>query len=72
MKGMETDKGKDKNPVIEIVEGGPINIKGRIVFKDLKRDITTDLDEVSLCLCGRSKNMPFCDDSHLSHFESIE
>lgn len=69
MKCMETENKKEKNAVVEIVDGGPLKITGRIVLKDIKRDITVNLEEVSICLCGRSKNPPFCDDSHNSHTE---
>lgn len=69
MKCMETENQKEKNAVVEIVDGGPLKITGRIVLKDIKRDITVNLEEVSICLCGRSKNPPFCDDSHNSHTE---
>lgn len=69
MKCMEAENKKEKNSVVEIVDGGPLKIKGRIVLRDIKRDITVDLDDVSLCLCGKSKNPPFCDDSHNSRTE---
>lgn len=62
---METDQKKCIDAVIEVIEDGPLKISGHIVLKDLKRDVTVTLEEVSLCLCGRSKNKPFCDDSHI-------
>jgi CDGSH-type Zn-finger protein len=65
---MEKDNNKPEIK-IEIIEDGPLNITGPIIYKDLKRDITVNMDDVSLCLCGRSKNKPFCDDSHLSRIE---
>jgi hypothetical protein len=66
---METDNKKPAEIKVEITEDGPLKITGPVALKDLKRDITINLDDVSICLCGRSKNMPFCDDSHLSHTE---
>lgn len=60
------DSGNDKKPLttIEVTDGGPLEIKGYIVLKDLKRDSEEILSEVSLCLCGRSGKKPFCDCSH--------
>ena len=49
---MEEDKNNTEIK-IEIVEDGPLNITGPIIFKDLKRDVTVNMDDVSLCLCGR-------------------
>lgn len=50
---------------IEITENGPMTIKGDFVIKDLKRDFEDAPGEIRLCLCGKTKNKPFCDDSHL-------
>ena len=61
---METEDKKPCGAIVEIVEGGKLKISGNLVFRDLKRDITLNLEEVSLCLCGRSKNKPYCDNSH--------
>ena len=47
---MEEDKNNTEIK-IEIVEDGPLNITGPIIFKDLKRDVTVNMDDVSLCLC---------------------
>jgi CDGSH-type Zn-finger protein len=66
---METNNNKQKEIIIEVTEDGPLKIAGPVIFKDLKRDVTVNMDGVSLCLCGRSKNKPYCDDSHLSRIE---
>ncbi len=66
---MEENNNKQKEINIEVTEDGPLNITGSIIFKDLKRDVTVEMDGVSLCLCGRSRNKPYCDDSHLSRTE---
>lgn len=72
MKGMETEDKKPCGAKVEIVEGGKLVISGNIVYKDLKRDITLNLEEVSLCLCGLSKNKPYCDNSHLMNAKDKE
>jgi CDGSH-type Zn-finger protein len=60
------DSANDKKPltIIEVTDGGPLEIKGHIILKDLKRDSEVTLGDVSLCLCGRSGNKPYCDCSH--------
>jgi CDGSH-type Zn-finger protein len=49
---------------VEVTDNGPIIITGRILFRDLKRDIMESPEELNLCGCGRSQNKPYCDDSH--------
>ena len=65
MNNMETENKKSTEIEVKVVDGAQLKISGHIVLKDLKRDITVNLEEVSLCLCGRSRNKPYCDDSHL-------
>ena len=67
MNGMETDNKGKTDTKVEIIDGGPLKISGRIVLKDLKRDITVNLDEVCLCLCGRTETSPYCDKSHCNN-----
>jgi len=55
---------KKHEVTVEVIDGGPIKISGRIILKDLKRDTEETPDEIYLCRCGRSKTKPFCDDSH--------
>ncbi|HPA86502.1 MAG TPA: CDGSH iron-sulfur domain-containing protein [Bacteroidales bacterium] len=55
---------KKREVTVEVIDGGPIKITGRIVLKDLKRDTEETPGEIYLCRCGRSKTKPFCDDSH--------
>lgn len=62
---MENNNNEFKpQAVIEIIEDGPIKITGNILLSDYKRDIMDSPEETFLCRCGRSKNKPFCDDSH--------
>jgi CDGSH-type Zn-finger protein len=61
---MEENDKKDPLTIVEIIEGGPLKIKGQIILKDLKRDTLKYCDEVSLCRCGASTTKPFCDRSH--------
>ncbi len=64
MEDREDKKDNKAITVIEVIEQGPLGIKGNFILKDLKRATETTPEEVWLCRCGRSKNKPFCDDSH--------
>jgi CDGSH iron-sulfur domain-containing protein 3 len=67
---MEENKERKENPqaksqaTVEVIDFGPLKITGNFILKDLKRDKEETLTEVKLCICGRSANKPYCDDSH--------
>lgn len=61
---MEDKKEIKAETVVEIIEYGPLRIKGNFILKDLQRDAETIPDEIWLCRCGKSGNKPFCDESH--------
>lgn len=63
---MEMENKEDNKPatVVEVVDQGPLEIKGNFILKDLKRGSESSPGEIWLCRCGKSKNKPFCDDSH--------
>jgi CDGSH-type Zn-finger protein len=52
--------------IVEVIDGGPLKIKGKIYLKDLKKDILDYPDEVYLCRCSHSCKKPYCDGSHKS------
>ncbi|HEX2970016.1 MAG TPA: CDGSH iron-sulfur domain-containing protein [Bacteroidales bacterium] len=60
---MESSSDKQRVKMV-VVENGPLKITGRVILKDLKRDNEESTDYVELCLCGRTRNKPFCDGSH--------
>jgi CDGSH-type Zn-finger protein len=62
--GMEQKKENNSHTRVEIIESGPINITGNFHLRDLKRNKEDFPGVVSLCRCGKSAIMPFCDDSH--------
>jgi CDGSH iron-sulfur domain-containing protein 3 len=66
MTNMETNDYKKPLTIVEVIDGGPLKITGNIILKDLKKDITDNPVEISLCRCGRSGNKPYCDCSHKS------
>jgi CDGSH-type Zn-finger protein len=60
------DKGEKKFQArIEVLESGPLRITGNFIINDIKRGIENAPGEILLCTCGKSKNKPYCDDSHL-------
>ena len=61
---MEDKKEFKSQATVEVTANGPIKITGRILLLDSKRDITDKPEEVLICGCSRSKNKPYCDDSH--------
>jgi hypothetical protein len=61
---MEEKKKSKSQAIIEVTEYGPLKISGNILIKDMKRGFEDFPKEVLLCLCGKSENKPYCDDSH--------
>jgi CDGSH-type Zn-finger protein len=59
------------NPAIGIIEdrvmkvSGPIWVKGGIRIQSADGDSYEIRNRATLCRCGKSKNKPFCDGSHL-------
>ena len=49
---------------IEVSSDGPLFISGEIVLT-LPSGATVEDDRMALCRCGDSKNMPYCDASHV-------
>jgi CDGSH iron-sulfur domain-containing protein 3 len=60
------DENKEKKPqaIIEVIDFGPLKITGNFLIKDLQRNTEDSPGEVRLCICGKSKNKPYCDESH--------
>ena len=61
---MEEKEENKSQAIIEIMDSGPMKITGNFLIKDLKRDIEDAPGEVLLCLCRKSGNLPYCDQSH--------
>lgn len=61
---MEGNKQYKPQAIIEVTQSGPLKITGNILIKDMKRGTEDSSGEILLCLCGKSENQPFCDDSH--------
>lgn len=61
---MDENKDQKKESLVEIIEFGPLRIKGNFIIKDMKRGKEESPEEIFLCRCGRSSNKPYCDESH--------
>ena len=57
---------EDKAHKVSVVKNGPLNVVGNITLH--KDDCSTHANpqKYSLCRCGASENMPFCDGIHTS------
>lgn len=62
--GMEEKKSDKSQAIIEVIDFGPLKITGNFLLKDLKRNKEESPGEVWLCRCGKSRNKPYCDESH--------
>jgi uncharacterized Fe-S cluster protein YjdI len=60
----KTDKDIVK---VEITKNGPVVIKGKTLLVDNDGKERIFEKTLSLCRCGKSKNKPLCDDSHLTN-----
>ena len=54
----------DYNTEIKILKDGPIEIKGKFVFKDSSGNISKEHKALYICRCGGSAGKPFCDGTH--------
>jgi CDGSH iron-sulfur domain-containing protein 3 len=61
---MEEKKEEKSQAIIEVIDFGPLIITGNFILKDLKRDKEESPGEIKLCICGKSGNKPYCDESH--------
>lgn len=52
---------------IEVITNGPLVVKGSVCVKcDAHKDEVKP-EGAAFCRCGKSKNQPYCDGSHLDH-----
>lgn len=61
------DENQEKTE-ITIKPKGPVTIKGNIIIIDEDGKEIMDKTIVSICRCGISKNMPYCDGAHKGQF----
>lgn len=62
---METKMSEENKAVeVKVINNGPYIVNGKIVIKDAQGNVIKEADRCTLCSCGKSGNMPFCDGSH--------
>ena len=61
---MEENSQNKARIIVEVLDSGPIKITGKIHLNDVQRGNEEDSTEVWLCRCGKSRNKPYCDESH--------
>ncbi|MHB8635926.1 MAG: CDGSH iron-sulfur domain-containing protein [Fimbriimonadaceae bacterium] len=61
----ESSKTSDTKNTVNVVAAGPLRLCGEICFLDPNEAVVFTEVDVELCRCGKSKNKPFCDDSHV-------
>lgn len=59
---MSDDTNKDVT--IDILEDGPLIVKGLLSLKNSKSENLEVSETLALCRCGKSANKPFCDGTH--------
>jgi CDGSH iron-sulfur domain-containing protein 3 len=55
---------------IKVNDNGSLKVSGDVELVDGEGNVFQTKPVFSLCRCGLSKNMPFCDASHKGQFES--
>jgi CDGSH-type Zn-finger protein/uncharacterized Fe-S cluster protein YjdI len=63
-KKLEDTQVEDKPALIQVMKDGPIVIQGKFTIIDANGQILRTLSMTSLCRCGNSMSMPFCDGTH--------
>lgn len=60
----------DKKVQIKVMDNGSLKVTGDVELVDMDGNQFPVKPVFSLCRCGQSKRMPFCDASHKGVFES--
>lgn len=63
-----SDEQKNTKTCIEIIENGPAIVTGQCIINDKKTGKVSETKNVfTLCRCGKTKDRPFCDGSHVKN-----
>ncbi|KIL49003.1 hypothetical protein KP77_22140 [Jeotgalibacillus alimentarius] len=60
----------EKKVQIKVMDNGSLKVTGDVELVDMDGNQFPVKQVFSLCRCGQSKRMPFCDASHKGVFES--
>lgn len=61
---MEFEENKSDGALITLRPGGPASISGTFTVIDEEGKELEKKEKVSICRCGASQKMPFCDGAH--------
>lgn len=56
---------RKRPPKIVIIDNGPFNVQGDVQLRDEEGTEPYNPEHYCLCRCGKSRNTPFCDGTHL-------
>ncbi|MDR0138492.1 CDGSH iron-sulfur domain-containing protein [Metabacillus idriensis] len=56
---------------IKVNDNGSLRVTGDVELVDAEGNVFQTKQSFSLCRCGLSKKMPFCDGSHKGTFQSV-
>ncbi|UAL50922.1 MULTISPECIES: CDGSH iron-sulfur domain-containing protein [Metabacillus] len=56
---------------IKVNDNGSLRVTGDVELVDAEGSVFQTKQSFSLCRCGLSKRMPFCDGSHKGTFQSV-
>lgn len=56
---------------IKVLDNGPLRVTGTVELVDAEGNKFPQKAAFSLCRCGLSSKLPYCDGSHKGNFESI-
>jgi CDGSH-type Zn-finger protein len=58
------DEFGDAMPEVRVMEDGPLVLRGNFVLYDTDGRELKQMKMNSLCRCGASNNLPYCDGTH--------
>ena len=64
MKNDNNNKTENMETKIEVMENGPLLVRGKLEVKNSKGDIELKDKITAFCRCGASANKPYCDGAH--------
>ena len=56
---------------IKVMDNGSFRVTGDVELIDMEGNKFETKETFSLCRCGPSQNMPFCDAAHKGKFQSV-
>ncbi|MES9684474.1 hypothetical protein CN514_18360 [Bacillus sp. AFS001701] len=56
---------------IKVLDNGPLRVTGTVDLVDAEGNVYPQKAAFSLCRCGMSSKLPYCDSTHKGKFESV-